>query len=350
MLSLLIQGLPERWLDLTEASFLNLDVLVCNRFRSEHVAIFRAFACGVLPKLNVLCCSYDVLESTSYKLTAVECVHVRDLYETFVAQRNHLKPGLRIFIQGLRFDPTRPYADCGYHLKLVQLHFNNVLDGFEVQSCYTVWSADYLDLVDTFWKIESGPLHFCGVYPNLRVIIVDNTPDRQIEPLPLRVFLQTYGPLTELELRFCNFEPAFYAQLMELSNLATLHSLVVLERRGKYAHRINFEFLRNRFGFLRKFHTNLATVPVMLQLFESMQIGANFMFDFSVHGDTFRRCSIFRRRETYYELRAEVRHSQEPGVREIHRETFEHLADLKGHLTKHNPNFVLRHWLDGVAS
>lgn len=348
MLSLLNEGVPRHW-DLRQTSFLGLQVLVCNRYRPAQFAIICEIACGkLLPDLTVLCLTYDVLECTSYQLTAVECVHVRELYEAFCVRRGQLKSGLCIYMQGLRFDANRLFVDCGFHLKLIEFHFNNVRDGFEVQSCYTTWCADYLHLLDTFWSIESGLLHFYGIYPNLRVFTVNNETGRRIGALALQLFLQSYAPLTELELRFCNFDSNTYGQLMRVSNLDTLHSLVVLERPGEYPHRVSFEFMQNRFKLLRKFHTNLATLPTMLKLFEAMQVGANFWFDFTVRGNTFRRCSVFRRRETFYELRAEIRHNQKPGVREVHRETFESLYDLADHLTRPNPDFSLRHWLDAI--
>lgn len=349
-------------------------MLVCNNFQLYHrnqsylryqltqnsvVDVFLKIARSeLLPGLETLCCSQDIGGLASYQLTPDERIPVRELYEQLVSlsQRDQLKSNLKIYIQDLRFQANRPYDDCGYQLKLLKFHANNLLLGHEVQPTYLVAKVDYLDVMAAFF-LDQAPVFsdanrsnpFFRLYPNLRIVAFNNR-TRQTIPLPeILGFLGCCFGLVRLEMRSTNFGPDFYAQLPQLPSLAGLNSLVISEQPPSqaddpaFAHHIDFESLLSQFRYLQILQTNLVTWPALLRLVRWIQVNGHFEIDFSVDHDFYTRFKLTLNGD--YELRINVQRFGEQFSVTKHREYFQELEDLEEHLRGINPA-LYAHWLD----
>lgn len=296
----------------------------------------------------MLSCNFDKLESSTCKLNNFERVLVREFYERLVSCEASLRKGLKIYINCLLFNPKRQYDYCGYHLSLLQFHFQNSGGVYEVQPCVSMSKVDYIDALDTFLLSNVGTDAFFNLYPNLRIIVLDNTNYRR--PISSPKLLSVLGlctGLTELELRFAHLLPYFYSQMVQLPSLTRLHSLVIFELPGEFKQPIDLVPIVKRFASLRNFRTNLATRLLMLQLLEQIKIGDHFIFDFWIQEAIYHRCIVLRRRDTY-NLLVEMENDKERGPKELHRRTFTSVPFLLKNLSEVNPKFPLHHWLDDV--
>lgn len=350
--------------ELQQPFFQSLEVLVCNRYSHECLALIQKIAQGqLLPQLITLCCNIGSFDSASYAFNPTERDYVKKLYATLV--NNHLasliRTDLSIYIQGLHFDRNRPYERIGYHLKLVEFHFINIRvnkkDETVVRFCPSVQIADYFDLLDTFYgqlgQLPPNLNTLLMIYPNLRMVFLRGRQRKHSTYLTNEFlnFLSRCPGLTGLELDHADFRENFYTSRLIPRALQRLASLVILEHPGQFRYNVNFQRLfQNQFEDLRMFHTNIATKPQMIQLLRFMKPDAQFLFDF---------CTSERSEKLiYYRINIQLTGHREyhlivQGVQDrkvsavICQWTFRSLDSLQSYLAepKHE-SFSLHHWMD----
>lgn len=351
-LILFIQNVPAE-LKLMKAPFVNLRALTLNNYRRANSPVIRKIARGeLLPRLTVLCCNYVNLQSTAFRLQPTEYAELKELYSYLVNDRQTsgaIRPELSIYIHGLLFDPRRTFETCGYFQSLVQCHFNSLNKHFGVQTLASVTTAEYVELLDTFLTIPDGAKAIFGLYPNLRVIALENLSDRLVSADTFLQFLGTCFGITELVLRFANFDSGFYDRLLQMPCLFALDTFVLFERGGIFKHLLDLEFLQ-QIKHLRHFHTNVANQTVMLQIVNQIKINQRFLFEFHRQSDEYLECEFWRKLGTYHDLRVELRNHGRPKSKRVFWKTFENLAELMDFFARPNPYFALSHWLDFQTS
>lgn len=288
-----------------------------------------------------------------------------DLYQCLANDptvRDCIRLGLQIYLHGLLFEPQRPFSECGFSLNLIHFHYNNMRDQFPVlTSLYSVASVAYLDVLDTFLRVEddgsvsldNGINRFHQLYPNLRSIIVYNLKGlhRGVSPRVLLAFLNTCCGVLELELWFGKLDATFYEQLTELASVQNLRSLRVHESKHFYD-RLDFGFLKKRFRSLRTVHLNIATQLVMFSLLEAIPVNGTYIFDFWVRGQSFNQVQISRTDLNAYELLVKLYIYRKDAAKELYRQTYDDLIDLEDALVEGQPGSThhwLHHWLDPAS-
>ena len=263
---------------------------------------------GQLGDFRVLRFNLDKLSSTAYRPCARRLEFLHDFYNhirrtsdysIYYRDRPIVKYGgeKKIFINGVRVDLERlQFSDYRFDLPLADVHRHNHLHNhLELDVCSSVTEVSWMTLPEAFeLKFFDEPVDrsvesvsqdrrcFAGLmrlYPNLRVVILENLTKQPVEQRPFLAFLGACRALTELRLVYSGFPNAFYDHLGQMASLASLHQFTLIEPFGFSAVRTQFAFLTSE--HLRRLRSNLATRTVMQEcVLERMQPLAEFEFQF----------------------------------------------------------------------
>lgn len=219
----------------------------------------------------------------------------------------------KFFINGVRLKFGKlKFEDYCFDLPLANVHLHNSSQNqLELDACSSVTEVKWMDLIalelelfneikmssqpspaESLESLEVEPLEvdplyvekqrFVGLmrlYPNLRVVIVENMEPKSIKQRSFLAFLSVCRALTELKLVDAGLPTAFYDCLAKVASLANLHRFTLLEPFGFTGVRTHFAFLNSQ--HLRYLHTNLATPDVMKKnVLERMQPLAEYKFQF----------------------------------------------------------------------
>ena len=261
--------------------------------------------------IRILRFNLNRLHSTAYRPSIEQLEFLKDFYNhiKWITERTYRwdKPIARyrgerkIFINGVRVDlRTLQFRDYQFDLALVDMHrYNHVCKERELDSCLSVSEVRWMELPETFELNDQASVpiepaksdkkdglaadkrRFAGLmwlYPNLRVVILENPTKQPIKKEAFLAFLDVCRALTELRLVYPGFPTSFYTKLLELASVASLHRFTLIEPFGFSAVR-TFTLPNSR--CLRRVHTNLATRTMMLKcVLEQMQMYAEFEFQF----------------------------------------------------------------------
>lgn len=339
--------------ELRMAQFQNLHTLACRQYKHEYRWIIQDIAQGkLLPQLVEACFDLGEFMSTDYMPTITEYYDLKFLYNNLLNQQTTfpLRAGLGLFLNGLKFNPARPFAHCGFGNKVIQFHFQNMASNHPVIASSTMYRVEYFDVLDTFLKQPVQPFDknpnlngFFSIYPNLRMVLVDNRHrQRQISIACLQMFLVACQGLRAVKLFNVGFDNDQSVALAVLNQpcLSRLHYLVVHEAPTLFNERIDFcDILPKQFQYLRKFYTNLATRLMMYRLLTSMPIGAHYKFDFYDSAGVERRCEITRILGAY-KLLTVVQNAYE----NAQSSSFTDLDQMLNYLDSIEEHFPLDHW------
>ena len=284
----------------------NLKFFVCNQYRSSFLGIISSIVGGlILPQLIDLSLDLGDFQSASYKLNETERNDVERLFNLLFYNASDrynfkFKSGLEVHIRGVRFSAQFHWP---FAAKLVKLHFRALNKKGFVKTCPDVHSLDYLDTFDAKFQLEL----FTWIYPNLRVIIVDNQrPMRLLSAAKLTRFIGAFSHITGL--KFFKAGPdadgnsVATATIRHCSSL-NLNTLVVVERPGLLKHVDLFALLSHRFEKLQIFHTNQADEETTIRIAKMIPDGGRYEFEFwnvfPSDGLKGFRCTITRNLECY---------------------------------------------------
>lgn len=364
--------------------------MLCEQiFRIEHRLRPNGFISNLISgkfgDIRILRFNLDKLRSTAFQPPKGQLVFLKDLYshlrrvsaETCQPRNRPIakyRGEKKIFLNGVRLDLERlQFDDYHFELPLVAMHYHNHLSNrLELGTCSSVIEVHCLDLPEKLELIafDKQPasvaacslpgnkfeqLRFTGLmrlYPNLRVVIVENRDKRPLEPRPMLVFLSICKSLTELRLIHAGFSTGFYKQLAGVRSLSTLHAFTLIEPLGFPFVRTDFAFLNSK--YLRRLRTNLANRTTMQAcVLERMQPSAVFEFQFwhpkiayLSYYHRFQRLDNDRRWDLLVEKENFLRQRSKQAILGG-AETYEQLL-----ITFNQPNYfaITSHWTDDQAS
>lgn len=236
------------------------------------------------------------LVSTSYRPDARQLEFLKEFYghlQALYDLKKELAVKHEIFIHGVRLNMERlKFADYHFERRLAAVYrHNHRHNQLQLEPCWSVSEVRYVELPEILELItvrddprqaehcERRFIELMRIFPNLRVVIVENPNKLQLEPCSFVTFLTLCQALTELRLITPGFHQAFYDRLVDMQSLRTLHRFVLIETHGFAYVLTDFKFLNC--DYLRHLRTNLATRAVMLEcVFKKMNQSADFEFQF----------------------------------------------------------------------
>ena len=211
-------------------------------------------------------------------------------YLTDLSEQKQLRPHLNVYLQGVRLDLTRPFADYHFDKSLIKQHTENRKSGLTVQPCYSVSSTNFADVPENY-KLPENPDEatqrydrFHELYPNIQVVkLIGSLGQHPTADLFLD-FLRTCKGLTGLVIESSELVDAdFYRKLASVESCRTLRTLKIAVEVGAHVDltKVLFESCLPSFSFLRRFETNLTSLSQMLGLLgllhNALKNGQNFV-------------------------------------------------------------------------
>ena len=250
--------------------------------------IGKIYSDQLLSNVSYLYCNLSKLESTSQKPPNPELLvaHLVKLKkkENLVPFLNHICMLKKNKQGNFSFKPP-----ISLNKPLIVSHYKNCKKVVELLGCPSVEGVEFLDVLNTFYRLEWSFDKFSLLYPNVRIVSFENAAPTGHIPRLLLEFLENCRALTELRfsLKRTGFHKDFYGALPTISSLRTLANLSLFESHPDEKEQIDFDSYFEAFGCLRVLFTNMVAKENAPGFLDKIRAGSTFSFQYDHRSEQF---------------------------------------------------------------